>query len=141
MKRNLVFAVISFCCLAVVSIDKAHASAEGWWPEWYQCNGYVKKWAADWHTHSSSGWPYKHLMKSSIKPGADPNFSTYVPHTGSPWYQTWDSCVAPLQLQRWYFFNDCNVIQWCWNCGQCRPMFTVEWIPYESTYPQPCQPP
>jgi hypothetical protein len=105
MKRSPIFILIAFCCLAVISLGKAHASPEGWWKEWYQCDGYIKKWAATWHTHSSSGWPYKHLMRSTVKPGLDPDFSTYTAHPNSPWFQQWDFCVAPLQLQRWYFFQ------------------------------------
>jgi len=133
--------LVTFAAFAIAMMppNSAHAGTERWWPAWYQCQGNVKQWEALWHTHPASGWPFKHLRRSTVRPGSDPDFSTYTPHSGSPYFQQWDFCVAPLQLQRWYFMNDCDISTWCWNCAQCRPTFSVYWIPYEVA--SPCLPP
>jgi len=99
MKRLLI-PLLSLWCAALIPLGGARASPEGWWKEFYQCNGYVKKWAANWHTHSSSGLPYKHLMKSPTTQWPGMCTNCWVKHNQfSPWYQAWDSCIAPLQLQ------------------------------------------
>jgi hypothetical protein len=140
--RRLLSILVTFVCISIFSIGTALASPETWWKEWYQCQGYVKKWAATWHTHSSSGWPFKHLLKSSSSQWPGMCTNCWIPHNSlSPWFQYWEFCTAPLQTQRYYLFNDCNVIEWCWNCGQCRPTSTALFVPYESTYPQECQVP
>lgn len=77
MKSLLIPMLSLVWCGAIIPLGDARASGpEGWAPNWYQCDGYVKKWAAIWHTHPASGWPYKHLMKS-------PSGSNWVKHNSN----------------------------------------------------------
>jgi hypothetical protein len=135
MKHNkLVFGCLASCCLFASSITAVWASPEGWQPEWYQCQGFLKKWLATWHTHSLSGFPWKHLMHSNTQ------FGEYTEHSPpSPLYQKWNFCTGPLIDDEFYLFIDCYSEIPCLDCSNCRNSFAIFYIPHQYAYP--CEPP
>jgi hypothetical protein len=140
MKRLLI-SILLLACAAVAPARDVYAAPETWCLSHYACQGTIKKFAAIWHTHPSSGFPFKHLLKSPlVGEHSFPDVDDWIPHSSaSPWWQAWDKMVINLNTQRWYFFNDCNVNPWCWNCGQCREEAFALYVPLVNTFPMPCE--